>query len=125
MYSLKLKTAMSEILEILKRHDIAGRIILHEPGFSEYSLHLNPSWSCMSWVDNSIEVKSLLADYATAEDQNQVISNSINMLKHFSRYCEQDLILFKTLETVLSDYREIEHEPFFHLPASPESRGLN
>lgn len=44
-YSPKLKIAMEEIKAILSRHDIAGAVILHTPGFSEFLFSPTPSWS--------------------------------------------------------------------------------
>ncbi len=44
-YSPKLKMAMEEIKAILGKHDIAGAVILHAPGFSEFLFSPTPSWS--------------------------------------------------------------------------------
>ena len=44
-YSDKLKEAMAEINGVLIKHDIAGVVVLHEPGFSEFRVRVDPSWS--------------------------------------------------------------------------------
>lgn len=44
-YSPKLKKAMSEIKDILHKHDIAGLVVLHTPGYGEYLMELSPSYS--------------------------------------------------------------------------------
>jgi hypothetical protein len=49
-YSPKLKNAMSEIKQILEKHDIAGLVVLHtegggSQGFAEYLLRIDPSYS--------------------------------------------------------------------------------
>lgn len=51
-YSPKLKKAMEEIKEILKKNDIGGSIILHTPGFVEFILELTPSYSC-AFIDEA------------------------------------------------------------------------
>ena len=53
-YSPKLKTAMAEIDKILADNDIAGLVVLHDVGFSEYLLKINTSYSVVS-IDNGSE----------------------------------------------------------------------
>lgn len=45
-YSPKLKKAMEDIKKILHENDIAGFVVLHTPGFSEYLNRVDPSYSC-------------------------------------------------------------------------------
>jgi len=42
----KLKLAMEEIKEILKRHDIAAVVHLQSQAHGEFFYHIDPSWSC-------------------------------------------------------------------------------
>lgn len=55
---------MEGIKEILKEHDIAGFIILHTPGFTEYLNKINPSYSCayMDDLEGGMRVKLKAAD---------------------------------------------------------------
>jgi len=46
----KLKEAMGEIEEILKKHDIAAVIALHTPGHGEIKLHIAPTYSVARMV---------------------------------------------------------------------------
>lgn len=42
----KLKEAMAEIMGVLKKHDIAGQIVLASPTHSEFRMKIDASWSC-------------------------------------------------------------------------------
>lgn len=46
-YSPKLKKAMEEIKKVLTKYDIAGTVVIHTPGHSEYLKHLTPSYSAV------------------------------------------------------------------------------
>lgn len=48
----KLKLAMEEIKEILKRHDIAAIVHLQSQAHGEFLYSLSPSWSCASLSDD-------------------------------------------------------------------------
>ncbi|MFA6058943.1 MAG: hypothetical protein WC756_12145 [Taibaiella sp.] len=61
-YSPKLKAAMEEIKQILKKHDIAGAIVIHTPGHTEYHLRIDPTYSCARIDGESIRVKASLKD---------------------------------------------------------------
>ena len=80
--SLKLKVAAEEIKEILKKHDIAGAVILHTPGHGEYFVQLNPSYSCAyMYNDKEVRFYSKKVDYNSVEEQLQKQANTSNMLK--------------------------------------------
>ncbi len=61
----KLKIARTEIEAILRKHDLAGVVVLHTPGMTEFFYDVRPSYSC-AWIDEAaqrVRVKSLKADY--------------------------------------------------------------
>lgn len=63
----RLKIARTEIEAALKKHDLAGVVVLHTPGMSEFFYDTSPSYSCV-WIDESVpmvRVKSLAADYGS------------------------------------------------------------
>jgi hypothetical protein len=86
-YSPKLKVAMEEIKEILRKHDIAGLVALHTPGFSEYLMKIDPSYSCAKF--DTIEGKAgvrirarLEEDYAgDKEAHEKALTDTSNMFK--------------------------------------------
>jgi len=59
----KLKAARAEIENVLKKHDIAGFVTLHAPGWGETFWNIWPSHSCLVGDFPAIRVKSKLADY--------------------------------------------------------------
>jgi len=61
----RLKTARLEIEAILQKHDLAGAVVLHTPGMSEWFYQVRPSYSCL-WIDEAAgaaRIKAKLADY--------------------------------------------------------------
>lgn len=73
----RLKVARLEIETLLKKHDLAGVVVLHTPGMAEFFYDIRPSYSCAS-IDEAagaFRVRSRLqADYrgdaaAQAHDQ--------------------------------------------------------
>jgi hypothetical protein len=81
-YSPKLKTAMEEIKSILKKHDITGLAVIHTPGFSEYLLHVEASYSCMKFDGRRLGVKTNDINKNPAEFKK--LTDTCNMLVHFS-----------------------------------------
>lgn len=87
-FSPKLKEAMEEIKLILNKHDIAGAIVLHEVGFSEFLFKIDPSYSCCFFEKNEgggdmLRIRAKAADYAGgASERNQKIADTSNMLHH-------------------------------------------
>lgn len=79
---IKLKVAAEEIKEILKKHDIAGAIVLHSPGHAEYFVQLNPSYSCAyMYNDNEVRFYSKKQDYKSLDEQIKKQEDTSNMLK--------------------------------------------
>lgn len=82
-YHPKLKKAMAEINAILEKHDIAGLIVLQMPGFVEYRLAINPTWSVAKWNGDELRVKAKLQeDYnGDKEAWTEDVTNTLNMLQ--------------------------------------------
>lgn len=51
----RLKQAIQEIEKLAKRLDIAVFAVVHSPGASEYTMQINPSFSCAKEDDGSID----------------------------------------------------------------------
>lgn len=80
-YSPKLKTAMAEINEVLKKHDIAAFVILHTPGFIEYVNKLNPSYSCALLQDGQMRVRLKTSELPGGKTQaKQLADDTYNMV---------------------------------------------
>lgn len=48
----RLKTARTEIEAVLAKHDLAGVVVLHTPGMTEFFYRINPSYS-VCWIDDA------------------------------------------------------------------------
>lgn len=81
-YSPKLKTAMEEIKAVLKKHDIAGFVLLHAPqGFTEYLNHINSSYSCAFLQDGQFRVRLKTAELPGGKAQvKQLAEDTYNMV---------------------------------------------
>jgi hypothetical protein len=82
-YSPKLKKAMEDIKNILKQYDIAGTVVIHEPGFSEYLMQMTPSYSCVSIEDSgAIRIKAKAHELlGGAKERNKKLKDTSNMFK--------------------------------------------
>lgn len=85
-YSPKLKTAMERIKAIMKEYDLGGQIIIHTPGFSEYYLKLDPSYSCAKTNDEGIRVKAKLEEDFGGDKKawSQKVSDTYNLFTHLA-----------------------------------------
>ncbi|HCU46186.1 MAG TPA: hypothetical protein DF610_16250 [Sphingobacterium sp.] len=80
-YSPKLKRVAQQIKDILSAEDLAGVIIIQEPGYSEYVLKLDPTYSCVKIQDNKIRIKAKLADFnGNRVAFNRKVADTSNML---------------------------------------------
>ena len=80
-YSPKLKTAMEEVKAVLKKHDIAGFVLLHTPGFIEYINQINPSYSCAFIQDGQLRVRLKTAELPGGKEQaKKLAEDTYNMI---------------------------------------------
>lgn len=85
-YSPKLKMAMDEIKEVLKKHDIAASVVLHTPGWSEYLLRIDTSYSCAAISEKGIRLKAKAEDFGGDVDlMSRTLSNTANMLHNLHK----------------------------------------
>ena len=76
-YSPKLKKAAEQIKAILKEHDIAGVVILHTPGHSEYLYQISPSYSIAKIEGNELRLRS--THITDMEEKVQKVTDTANM----------------------------------------------
>ena len=79
-YSPKLKKAMQQIQAILTENDIAGFVVLHAPGYSEFLNHVTTSYSCAMIENDRIHLK-LSAKQIGIEKAKEIANNTLNMSK--------------------------------------------
>jgi hypothetical protein len=105
---------MTEIGRILLHYDIAGYVLLCEPGFSEWLIHVNPSWSMMAFEScgpvAAIRFRSKSEDFGgDTEAQRVAIERTANMTEHFRALLFRDAAAFKELSEVLATIYDITH----------------
>ena len=106
-YSPKLKKAMEEIKAVLKKHDIAGSIVLHSPGFSEYLNHIDTSYSCATLESGGIRVRS-------KGRPKQHLADTVNMVTHFSETSGRVAMQFFELKALLEKHIDIDETDGSH-----------
>ncbi|MGH8587370.1 MAG: hypothetical protein ACREWE_14710 [Gammaproteobacteria bacterium] len=112
-YSPNLKEAMAEIRAVLTKHDVAAYVLLHEPGFSEFLMAIDPSWSVMRF-DNSdpkglgIRFRAMLEEFGgDREAQRLAVEGSVNLVIHFWESLLRDAEVMHRLERMLREHFEI------------------
>jgi hypothetical protein len=96
-YSPKLKIAMDEIKQILKKHDIAGVVAIHNieglpqrdkqgfthvQGFGEFLFHINPSYSAANFDQGRLKVLGKAMHYPSKDARDTQLANTVNMLEN-------------------------------------------
>lgn len=84
-YSPKLKKAMEQIKTILQENDIAGIVVIHTPGFSEYIHHLETSYSGATVMEKGVHIK--FSEREMGRDKAQRLAEgTFNMMTHFADF---------------------------------------
>lgn len=112
-YSPKLKTIAAQIQQLLRDNDVAGYVVLHTPGFSEYLIEITPSYSCIEWnaLKNSCIIKGKLEHYDGDRLERELrLTDTINMLRHFADVVGPHALQFiENAEKVDDIYRATHH----------------
>jgi len=109
-FSPKLKQARAEIEQVLKRFDIAGHVILHEPGFGEIFAHLTPSYSNLIGELPLIRLRSKAADYGgDKQAQRRDVEATANMLSIMATLLAEAALSFIDLSTFVDKQVGAEH----------------
>lgn len=109
-YSPKLKRVMEEIKTLLRKEDIAGIVVIHEPGFSEYVHVLQPSYSCVVIKPDAIGFEMAKKHFKTEHDRKSKLTNTSNMMEHLSKITGQ--IAMNLLDASASLYKVLGAEHF-------------
>ena len=115
-YSIKLKEAMAEIKATLKKYDIAGHVVLHEPGFSEYLIEVSPSWSMLKVEGNAIRFRSKLVEDFGGDRAAQIAANTAttSLIRMLADALIRDTNTFEELYSMLLQHWDITHSEGIH-----------
>ena len=102
----RLKIARLEIEAVLKKHDLAGVVLLHTPGMQEFFYDIVPSYSCC-WIDEPeglLRVKSKAADYGRdTERQTHDRRATANMTASFADGLWRAVRMFAHIDGVVRE----------------------
>ena len=87
----KLQEACDEISAILKKHDVAGCVILASPSHMHFRYEITPSWSCAKLQDDNkaIRFMSKRENYSSAQEQKHAQEATIGMFTGFLQIGEK------------------------------------
>lgn len=101
---------MKALEQILKDEGIAGSIVLHEPGFSEFLLHMAAPYSCAFIEGGQLRIRAKRADFPTLAAQKKKVTETINMIQHFKDNHEMLARVTGQMLTKLNQQFVIENE---------------
>jgi len=113
-YDPKLKMAIAEIKEILKKYDVGALVCLHgEKQISEFLNHISPKYSAAYWDEKGrFRVRSKLSDYnGDRSAQEKHLGDTVNMLVHFRNFAGRTKFLMETVIAELKRDIDIEEGP--------------
>lgn len=110
-YSPKLKKAMDQIKSILKENDIAGVVVLHTPGFSEYLIKIDPTYSCARLMPDGsgVRLKTKGLDIPKKK-KRQMLTDTCNMLHHLSNTSGETAMSLFEVSKMIDQKLKSEHE---------------
>lgn len=108
----RLKVARMKIEAILREHDLAGVVVLHTPGMSEFFYDVRPSYSCF-WIDeaaSAVRVKSLSVDYGgNREAQMRDQAATANMVAAIADNLHSAASMFGCVQEIVDRATRAEH----------------
>lgn len=115
-----LKQAAAEILDILKKHDIAGMVSLQSTTHSEWLFHIEPSWSCIRLEHaEGVEFRvRITAKCKTGpESEKERIRVSTGMVLGFLDVARNNADQMTAIAAVIGQHMEVQHWSRFEPPA--------
>lgn len=107
---VKLKIAAEEIKEILRKHDIAGSVVLHSPAYGEHFIHLNTSYSCAYMTeDHEIRMYIKKEDFQSIKEFQEKKINTANMLRILMELNGHHFLCFKQMSEAFDTATGAEH----------------
>jgi hypothetical protein len=110
-YSPKLKKAMEEIKEILRKHDIAGTVTLHTDGHAEYLNHITPSYSCanIDELNGRFELRAKKIHFSNEAERHNKLRATSNMLSLLADVTAKNVLNLINASETVDKFLEAEH----------------
>lgn len=108
-YDPKLREAMAEIKEIMKKYDVGGYVALGSKSHYEFAMLIDvPSWSMLRWTTENGQAH--LKIYAKSQKENT--DATVGLLVNLKDLCALGFGQLQKCEEQLRQVVEIEHTPF-------------
>jgi hypothetical protein len=124
-YSPKLKAAMEEIKAIIRKHDVAAFVVLHEPGFSEYFTEISPSYSCAKFEagGSAIRIKAKVEEDfgGHVEAQQAALHHTSNMLHLLGLTGGKIAMNLFEVSEQFDKHTGARHDPEVHYPHTDQN----
>ena len=106
----KLKEVMAEVRAVLRKHDVAGYMILASPIASEFGLEIDPSWSAVRWEDkNTGKLRIKASTKELGQDAaHKLVDNTVHMIFAMGDLCNHGFQQFTSIARLLRQHVEIE-----------------
>lgn len=116
MNNEKLLAARAEIEAVLKKHDIAGYVVLHMPGFFENFGHYTPSYSVLKpefdadGFMHQVRIRSNISDYnGDAAKQREHLEATAGFLDGVGILLGRDALSFMELAKTVNSLLHVTH----------------
>lgn len=107
-YDPKLREAMTEIDEILKRYDIGAFVTLHSKAHTEFKFKIDPTWSMMRFIKEG-EVVHIKLHNATNKENTEA---SVGMIYSIRDLCGMYFMQCDKLADQIEKHCKVIHVPF-------------
>lgn len=98
---------MAEIKAVLNKYDIAGFVVIHTPGHSEYLNHCVTSYSCATVTPEGVRLRLKEAEVGK-EKARKLAADTCNMVIHFARHLSAHALFYMDTEKLLRAKLDIE-----------------
>lgn len=80
--------ALDEITAVLKKHDMAGLVLVANPTHVDWRMHISPSWSCARFEEATgggvmLRVRAKKEDFPTVADQKLCLERTVGTFVTF------------------------------------------
>lgn len=102
--------AIKEIREVLKKHDLAGVVMIQDTLELAYLKEVSPSWSCASLsADGEFRIKANREDFPSKESQKACIESTLGMVLGFMNESERNHKDFSHIVAMFSEHFDFSH----------------
>ena len=106
----KLKEAAAEISGILKKHDIAGYVMLMSETHSEFMFKLDPTWSACIVEDNTVRIRAKEKELGSKEAVHRKAESTAHMLCQMKDLSAYGFKVSDQLISAMETVYEIDHQ---------------